>query len=149
MRSFLTVSIPATLCADMVQIRLGKHTPAFAIMPYVSIVFLAACICLVMLQPDRYLRHLAVIVWTFLSSLLHLLFLVGNTYACRRFSYERQVMPKDQKKKRKRPVVSGPPSASGATISSPTAPQVGTSPSAALTATVWHGMASFGCECEP
>ncbi|KAA6429110.1 MAG: hypothetical protein FRX49_01220 [Trebouxia sp. A1-2] len=39
----------------------------------------------------------------------------------RRFNYERQVMPKDQKKKRKRPVLSGPPS--GATITSPTAPQ--------------------------
>ncbi|DBB05642.1 TPA: hypothetical protein ACH3X1_012259 [Trebouxia sp. C0004] len=40
----------------------------------------------------------------------------------RRFNYERQVMPKDQKKKkRKRSLLSGPPV--GATISSPTAPQ--------------------------
>lgn len=39
----------------------------------------------------------------------------------RRFNYERQVMPKDQKKKRKRPLLAG--QASGASMSSPAAPQ--------------------------
>ena len=47
-------------------------------------------------------------------------------------------MPKDQKKKRKRPVLSGPPS--GATITSATVPHVRTVPSAALTAEVRHGV---------
>ena len=47
-------------------------------------------------------------------------------------------MPKDQKKKRKRPVLSGP--LSGATITSPAAPQERSIPSATLTAKVRHGM---------
>ena len=43
----------------------------------------------------------------------------------RRFGYERQVMPKEQKKKRKRTLASAAPgTASGAVTSSQTAPQV-------------------------
>ena len=72
-RSFLIVSIPATLCADVVQFRLGKHTPPFATRTWIAL--MSACVCLVMLQADRCFRHLAVIIWTFLSSLLHFVLL--------------------------------------------------------------------------